>query len=92
MTHSHTAEPTLHSGLMKAGAALAGGGMMLAATGMSLIAVAVTRAATAWARERDISPTALAVDNLGHAKYATLAGVHAWREHAAAPNGHRTHA
>lgn len=88
MMHSDMAEPAFHTGMIKAGAALLGGGLMLASVGMALTAVAVTRGAAAWARQREISPAALAADKLEQARHATIAGAHAWREHAAMANGH----
>jgi hypothetical protein len=92
MTRSDTAEPTFQIGMIKTGAALIGSGLMLAAAGMALAAVAVTRGAAAWARQREVSPTALAADKLDQVRHATLAGAHAWREHADSPDGHRAHA
>ena len=93
MTHSHTTEQTLQTGMIKTGAALIGGGLMLAAVGMALAAAAVTHGAAAWARQRDVSPAALAADKLDQVRHATIAGAHAWREHAAASsNGHSAHA
>ncbi|NUP47405.1 MAG: hypothetical protein HOW97_08830 [Catenulispora sp.] len=93
MTHSTTAEPTLQTGMIKTGAALMGGGLMLAAAGMALTAITVIRGATAWARQHEVSPTTLAADKFEQVRHATLAGAHAWREHAAdSGDAHRTHA
>lgn len=93
MMHSDTAEPAFQTGMIKTGAALVGGGLMLASVGMALATVAMTRGAAAWARQRDISPTALAADKLDRVRHATLAGAHAWHEHTAdSGNGHPTHA
>jgi hypothetical protein len=90
MMHSDMDEPIFRTGMIKTGAALVGGGLMLAATGMALAAVAVTRGAAAWARQREVSPTAMAADRLEQIRHATLAGAHAWREHtAASTDGHR---
>lgn len=83
MTHSDTAGPVFQTGMIKTGAALIGGGLMLASVGMALTAVAATRGAAAWARKREVSPAALAADRLDRARHATIAGAHAWREHAA---------
>jgi hypothetical protein len=41
-----------------------------------------------WARQRDVSPAALAAEKLERVRHATLAGAHAWREHADLGNGH----
>lgn len=90
--HSDMAERTFQTGLIKTGAALVGGGLMVASVGMALTAVAVTRGAAAWARQHEISPTALAADKLEQARHATIAGAHAWREHAAMANGHHARA
>jgi hypothetical protein len=73
--------------MIKAGAALAGVGMMIAATGMALVAAAATRGAMVWAKQRDISPGALAAARLEQARHASIAGMHAWREHAGAGAG-----
>lgn len=89
MTNSEMTGPAFQSGMVKAGTALIGSGLMIATAGMALTAVAVTRAVAAWARQRDVSPTALAADRLDRVRHATLAGAHAWREHAGSPNGHR---
>jgi hypothetical protein len=91
MTDSKTAGPTLQTGMIKTGAALIGGGLMLAAAGMALAAVAVTRGATAWTRQREISPAALAAEKFDQMRHATIAGAHAWREHAESAGGHRAH-
>jgi hypothetical protein len=90
--HSDTAGQTFQTGMIKIGAALIGGGLMLASVGMAVTAVAVTRGAAAWARQREISPAALAADKLDQVRHATLAGAHAWREHAELANGHGHHA
>jgi hypothetical protein len=92
MTRSDTAEPTFQIGMIKTGAALIGSGLMLAAAGMALAAVAVTRGAAAWARQQDVSPAALAAEKFERVRHATLAGAHAWHQHAAeAAEGHRAH-
>jgi hypothetical protein len=91
MVRSDTTMPMFQTSMIKTGAALAGGGLMVAAVGMALAAVAVTRGAAAWARQREVSPAALAAEKLDRARHATLAGAHAWHEYAAA-NGHRAHA
>lgn len=88
MMNSDMAEPTFRTGMIKAGAALLGGGLMLASVGMAITAVAVTRGAAAWARQRDVSPAALAAGKLEQMRHATLAGANAWREHADVANGH----
>ncbi|NUR61701.1 MAG: hypothetical protein HOV87_24030 [Catenulispora sp.] len=92
MTNSQTTGPAFPTGMVRAGAALIGGGLMIAASGMALTAVAVTRAVAAWARQREVSPTALAADKFDQVRHATLAGAHAWREHAASASDHRAHA
>jgi hypothetical protein len=92
MMRSDTAMPTFQTSMIKTGAALAGGGLMVAAVGMALAAVAVTRGAAAWARQREVSPAALAADKLDRARHATLAGARAWHEYAGSANGHRAHA
>lgn len=85
---SDMAEPIFQTGMIKAGAALLGGGLMLASVGMAITAIAVTRGAAAWARQRDVSPAALAAGKLEQMRHASLAGAHAWREHADIANGH----
>ena len=85
---SDTAESTFQIGVIKAGAALIGGGLMIASLGMAITAVAVTRAAAMWARQREISPSALAAGKLEQVRHATMAGAQAWREHADVANGH----
>lgn len=92
MTNSEMTAPAFQTGMVRVGAALIGGGLMMATAGMALSAVAVTRAVAAWARQRDVSPTALAADKFDQVRHATLAGAHAWREHADSANGHRAHA
>lgn len=93
MMRSDTAMPTFQSSMLKTGAALAGAGLTVAAFGMALAAIAVTRGAAAWARQREVSPAALAAEKLDRARQATLAGAHAWHEYAAdSGNGHRAHA
>ncbi|GAA1960245.1 hypothetical protein [Catenulispora subtropica] len=76
--------------MLRAGAALAGAGMMVAAVGMALTAVAVARSLRTWTKQHDISPTALAAARLEQARHASIAGLHAWHEHAPAlVDGHR---
>jgi len=89
--HTHAAESTSTTRMLKTGAALTGGGMMVAAVGMAMSAVAVTRSIMAWTKEHDISPSAIAAAKMEQAKHASIAGMHAWREHAAV-DGHRGHA
>lgn len=95
MMHSDSAGPTFQTGMIKTGAALVGSGLMVAAVGMAIAAVAVTRGAAAWARQRDVSPAALAADKLDRVRHATLAGAHAWQEYVAHSGGdghrHRAH-
>ena len=90
MTHSENAGPVFQTGMMRAGTALIGGGLMIASVGMAMTAVAMTRAMAAWARQRDFSPAALAAEKLEQMRHATLAGAHAWREHAST-NGQHAH-
>jgi len=85
---SDTAESTFSTGVIRAGAALIGGGLMMASVGMAITAVAVARGAAAWARQREISPSAMAAGKFDQVRHATLAGAHAWREHADVGNGH----
>lgn len=83
---------TIHR-MLKIGAALAGGGMMISTIGMAISAIAVTRSVRVWTRQHDISPAAIAAARLDQAKHASIAGMHAWREHATAgADGHRGHA
>ena len=84
MTNSQTSESLFNTGMIKAGAAVTGSGLMVAAVGMALTSVAVIRGAMAWSRQRDVSPAAMAAARLDRARHASVAGVHAWREHAAA--------
>lgn len=90
MTHSEAEESVFDSRMIKIGAALAGGGLMVATVGMALAAIAAIRGATAWTRQRGISPATAAAAKMGQAKQASIAGMHAWREHAGAGmGGHR---
>ena len=90
MTHSEAEESVFDSRMIKTGAALAGGGLMVATVGMALAAIAAIRGATAWTRQRGISPTTAAAVKMGQAKHASIAGMQAWREHAGAgAGGHR---
>jgi hypothetical protein len=76
--------------MIKAGAALTGGGMMIATMGMAITAIAMIRGAMAWSRQRGISPAGVAAARMGQARHATMAGMHAWHEHAGAgANGQR---
>jgi len=75
--------------MIKVGAALTGGGLMLATMGMALAAIATMRGARAWTRQRGISPAAAALAKVEQAKHASIAGLHAWREHVGAEtSGH----
>jgi hypothetical protein len=88
MMDSQTAQTMFPIGVIKTGATLMGGGLLIAAVGMTMTAVAVMRRTAAWARQREVSPTALAADQLGRVRHATLAGAHAWHEYADSANGH----
>ncbi|MEY9934985.1 hypothetical protein ABH926_009656 [Catenulispora sp. GP43] len=90
MMNSETTGPTFQTGMIRTGAALIGGGLMLAAAGSAMAAIAVMRGVAAWARQREVSPTALAAGRFDQVRHATVAGAHAWREHAASTNGNRT--
>ena len=92
MTNSEMTGPAFQTGMVRAGTALIGGGLIIATAGMALTAVAVTRAVAVWARQREVSPTALAADKFEQVRHATLAGAQAWREHAGSANGRRAHA
>ena len=92
MTHSDSEGLAFHTGMIKTGAALVGGGLMLASVGMALAGAAIARGAAAWARQREVSPRALAADQIDRVRQATLAGAHAWQEHAHSANGHHSHA
>lgn len=83
MNRSQTSESTFNTGMIKAGAAVTGGGLMVAAVGMAITSLAVIRGAMAWSRQREISPGALAAARLDQARHASMAGMHAWREHTA---------
>lgn len=87
--NSETTGLPLQTGMIRVGAALIGGGLMLATAGMGLTAIAVTRGVALWARQREISPTAVAAGKFDQVRHATIAGANAWREHAAAANGDR---
>ncbi|MEY9887740.1 hypothetical protein ABIA35_006873 [Catenulispora sp. MAP12-49] len=92
MTNSEMTGLPFQTGMIRAGAALIGGGLMIATAGMGITAIAVTRGVAAWARRREVSPGALAAGKFDQVRHATLAGAHAWREHADSANGHRAHA
>lgn len=78
--------------MIKVGAALTGGGLMLATLGMTLAAISALRGAMLWSRQRGISPATAAAVKMEQAKHASIAGMHAWREHAGATtDGHRAH-
>jgi hypothetical protein len=79
MTNAQVPGFTVDTRLIKIGAALTSVGMMLATAGMGLASVAVTRATRDWLRQRELSPTAVAVAKLNQAKSASAAGMHAWR-------------
>ena len=84
MTQSPSAQTTFNTGMLKAGAAITGSGLMIATVGMGLTSLAVIRGAMASSRAREVSRAALAAARLDRARHAWMAGMHAWREHAAA--------
>ena len=84
MTQTASTQTMFNTGMLKAGAAITGSGLLIATVGMGLTSLAVIRGAMAWSRAREVSPAAMAAARLDRARHASVAGMHAWREHAAA--------
>ncbi|MDH6124534.1 hypothetical protein [Kitasatospora sp. GP82] len=73
----------VNRGMLTVGAALTGLGALIGLTGTVIVGVALASAGRGWVRQLETPPGELAARTLQHARAASLAGLDAWRAHAA---------